>query len=53
MALLRGRKPVDAARHMPRITAAVEDAIHRIQEHALPYFARVNAWVEQSGVPRK
>ncbi len=35
---------VDLSQALPRVRAAVDDAISRVQEHALPYFGRVAEW---------
>ena len=45
--LVRGllaRPAIDVEKQMPRIRAVVEDAVGRVKEHALPYFARVAQW---------
>lgn len=48
LSLLLARTAVDVEKQMPRIRAAVEDAVGRVQEHALPYFARVAEWAGQA-----
>lgn len=39
---------VDLATALPRIHQTVDDAVARIQEHALPYFERVSVWARNS-----
>ena len=47
--MLAASARVDVDAHRPRLQAAVEDAIGRIAEHALPYFARVRQWAAAEG----
>lgn len=42
--LLLERPPADLAQALPRVHMAVDDAIGRIREYALPYFDRVFQW---------
>lgn len=41
---LLDRPPVNLELALPRVRLAVEDAIGRIREHAIPYFDRVLQW---------
>lgn len=38
---------VDLVTTLPRVRAAVEDAVERIREYAVPYFERVAAWASR------
>jgi len=42
--VLENPSPVDLDAPMPRISQAVQDAVDRVQEFALPYFDRVLEW---------
>ncbi|MDX2110343.1 MAG: hypothetical protein SFY80_08900 [Verrucomicrobiota bacterium] len=41
---------IDIEKALPRIHAVVDDAISRIQNHALPYFEKVSEWVVQQDI---
>ena len=44
LASLAASQQVDVAAAMPRIEAAVADALGHVRAHALPYFDRVSEW---------
>ena len=47
--LLTPPPEVDLGKALPKLRETVDDAIGRIQEHALPYFNRVALWVLTDG----
>jgi hypothetical protein len=46
LASLAASQQVDVAAAMPRIEAAVADALGHVRRHALPYFDRVSQWAD-------